>query len=248
MGEIYDRYMAGQHHDAWRELTGYSEWIKLPEYLGDAHKIAAETMARVHRNLDRLIPRLSRMGFRFGEARHGKKIKTALCKPVRRLPDNGVLSHLTDLLATTSPMPLSLHSFFATVGGVNLCGYHPHWPEEILLDPLWMPALDDSFFNMWKREFTAWRTDPDHPCHKGQLEIELSPSAQAKANRSGGQPCAMRVGLLIMDDIFINDYRPMSFIGYLREVFDCGGFPGLGRCTENHTELISTLTEGFETF
>lgn len=249
MGEIYDRYMAGECHDAWRELTGYSEWIKLPEYLGDAEKIAAETMARVNRNINRLMTRLRKMGYRFGELPGHKRPPTVLKNPIRSLPDAQTVSRLHTLLATTSPMPLSLQYLLTTVGGVNLCGHHPHWPEPATLDPLFLPALDDAFLAHWQTAFSEWRQAHPRPTPQTpQLEITLSPSVQIKSGHRGGNPSVMRVGLLIMDDIYINDYRPMSFIGYLRGAFHCGGFPGLAHDAADHTELMSRLTEGLENF
>jgi hypothetical protein len=240
--------MAGECRDAWRELTGYSEWIKLPEYLGDAEKIAAETMARVHRNLNRLTARLRKMGYRFGELPGGKR-PAAARNPVRSLPDAQAVARLQTLLATTSPMPLSLQYLLTTVGGVNLCGHHPRWPEPAALDPLFLPALDDAFLAAWQNAYSRWRqAHPRLTPQTPQLEITLSPSARNKSGRRGGNPSVMRVGLLIMDDIYINDYRPMSFIGYLRETFRCGGFPGLAHDAADHTELMGKLTEGSEIF
>ncbi len=248
MPEIFDRYMAGEHHDAWRELTGYSEWIKLPEYLDDAHAVARETMRRISGNLDLLIPRLLKMGYRFGELPKKRHPLAASFGPVRTMPDAESLGRLNSLLATTCPIPLSLQYWFAVVGGVNLCGYHPKWPAPEKLDALCLTPLSQQRLHAYLKDFRTWKTDPAHPCHKGQYELQLAPGHAEKAGHRKGSPGSMRVGLLIMDDIFINDWRPISFIGYLRETLSCGGFPGLMRDHQDHAEMIAQLTEGFAAF
>ena len=60
-----ERYQAGEHVAVWDEMMALGEGIRHELYLKDAQAVATETMRRVRRNVELLIPRLAEAGYRF---------------------------------------------------------------------------------------------------------------------------------------------------------------------------------------
>jgi len=61
-----ERYLTGEHEQVWAELVAMGERVRAEPIYSDAWAVACETMRRVRLNIERLIPRLVRMGFVFG--------------------------------------------------------------------------------------------------------------------------------------------------------------------------------------
>lgn len=57
---FYERYLAGEHERVWHEMMGVSPITE------EMVCVVQETMQRVKRNIDRLIPRIEAIGYQFG--------------------------------------------------------------------------------------------------------------------------------------------------------------------------------------
>jgi hypothetical protein len=61
-----ERYMAGVHEQVWAELQALGELVREEPLFSDARSAARETMRRVRRNFEVLVPRLQAIGYTFG--------------------------------------------------------------------------------------------------------------------------------------------------------------------------------------
>lgn len=61
-----ERYLAGEYEQVWTELVALGEQVRAEPLYADAWAVACETMRRVRANIERLIPRLVKVGFIFG--------------------------------------------------------------------------------------------------------------------------------------------------------------------------------------
>ena len=61
-----ERYLAGEYEQVWTELQALGDAVREEPLHGDALAVARETMRRVRRNLEMLIPRLVAVGYQFG--------------------------------------------------------------------------------------------------------------------------------------------------------------------------------------
>ena len=115
-------------------------------------------------------------------------------------------------------------------------------------DPLvvWAPHDDDL------EEFHEFG-DPDDPDARdeegwtGRYVIDIAPDVFHKANVSGGGPYQIAFPHAGADAPVLELDAP-SFVGYLREAFRWGGFPGLADEREPPRADVARLTEGLEAF
>lgn len=123
-------------------------------------------------------------------------------------------------------------------------GAPPTAGPDVASDPLvvWAPYDDDL-------EEYRELGDPDDPDARddegwtGRYVIEIAPDALHKANISGGGPYAIAFPDPAADAPVLELDAP-SFVGYLRECFRWGGFPGLAEEPDPPTEELARLTEG----
>jgi len=119
--------------------------------------------------------------------------------------------------------------------------------RDVVSDPLvvWAPEDDD---------LTELRElgDPDAPEARddegwtGRYRIEIAPDALHKANVSGGEPYAVAFPDPAADAPVLGLDAPYArtFVGYLRECFRWGGFPGLATDPSNQPRAeLARLTE-----
>ena len=66
MASFLERYLGREYEGVWDELTALEQTIMDPPLYRDALAVAFETMQRVKRNIEVLIPRLVQDGFHFG--------------------------------------------------------------------------------------------------------------------------------------------------------------------------------------
>lgn len=66
MTSFLERYERGEHEQVWAELVALGAAVREEPVYTDALAVAHETMRRARANIDRLIPRLVRVGFLFG--------------------------------------------------------------------------------------------------------------------------------------------------------------------------------------
>jgi hypothetical protein len=61
-----ERYLSGEYQQVWAELVAQGARVREEPLYSDAWAVACETMRRVRANIERMIPRLVTVGFRFG--------------------------------------------------------------------------------------------------------------------------------------------------------------------------------------
>ena len=65
MASYLERYQDGERQQVWRDLIALGPDVRHPDYLADAQAVARETMVRARHNIETLIPRLHKLGYRF---------------------------------------------------------------------------------------------------------------------------------------------------------------------------------------
>lgn len=65
-GTYLERYVSGEYEQVWDELVTLGAAVRQDPVYTDALAVARETMRRARANIDRLIPRLVRIGYLFG--------------------------------------------------------------------------------------------------------------------------------------------------------------------------------------
>ena len=116
--------------------------------------------------------------------------------------------------------------------------------RDVVSDPLvvWAPYEDDleEYRELGDPDDADARDDEGWT---GRYVIEIAPDALHKANISGGGPYAIAFPDPAADAPVLELDAP-SFVGYLRECFRWGGFPGLAEEPDPPTEELARLTEG----
>lgn len=253
MGQYLERYLAGEYEQVWDELLAQRAAIRDEPLATDAWVVAQETMRRVRRNIELLIPRLQALGYRFGKAqrvsnrmviidpsRLDEFLEDYLTEyPVFQPPPPETARRLDELEQRAGLLPLSLRAFYLEIGGVNLTGMHPWAPRVLDYDPLFIFPLAElleevRFLNEDEDE------DEDTPAPDeeedapgpgrgaaGEIDLWLSPDALHKFRVSGGDPYTMTVPNANIDGVFHDGYHDVTFVEYLRLCFRSGGLTDL---------------------
>lgn len=137
--------------------------------------------------------------------------------------------------AARGPLPISLRAWYEQVGGVSLMGSHDVLNPKnsrIAADPL-VVASTSELLQMLELE-------------EGGSEIGLwiAPDDLHKANVSGGEPYTITIPNACADARFEYEWHETTFVNYLRQAFEWGGFPGWERDPNPPREAIAKLTEG----
>lgn len=203
-----ERYLAGEHEVVWDEMTNIGH--ELADRKADhqmARAVAAETMQRARRNVERLIEMLPTIGYQFTEAE--------LLVP----PSPHVIGELATLEARIGAMPLSLRAWYEEVGEVVLVGTHPDWDLE------YDDALEVRAPGYWVlSEFEEWERRPEEE-RRPYFYIELAADFISKAGYGGGT-YMMEVPDPGADGWFLEERHDTTFVDYLRIAFRWGGLPG----------------------
>ena len=140
------------------------------------------------------------------------------------------------------PFPLSIESWYKTVGSINLCGIHEEWyrsfqKEQINymeIDPLQvLPITVDraKYYSQVtsKNKETTW--------------FGLAPDLHFKHRRSGGGDYFIEIPNSSIDATLRGERHELLFIDYLRFCFKWGGFPGLDLLQNPPLADIAFLTQ-----
>lgn len=243
-----ERYVAGEHEQVWAELRALGADVRREPVRSDARAVAAETMRRVRRNLERIVAKLQAAGAEFGVYPDGTAPDYTLGpltpSSAATRADAGALDE------RTGPLPLSLEAFWNEVGAVDLVARYPFAPQ--LLDPLVVDPPEGPLAELDEWEGDDGRgdeeeadEDPDRP---RRFEAPLAPDHLHKDNISGGLPYAVALPDPAADCVLLNERHGMEFVPYLRlAILRWGGLPGLDGRGEQW-ELLPSLTEGLEPF
>ncbi|TDA66424.1 MAG: hypothetical protein D9V45_05720 [Chloroflexi bacterium] len=234
MMTFLNRYLKGEYVQVWSELLEYGESVRQEPILSDALAVSQETMARAKTNIERLIPRLTEIGFQFFAP-----------EMVYGLPKQRDLNYLHELEEQVGLIPLSMQICYEKIGFVLLMGTHPEWKnyftKDFLIDPLVILPIESGLeeFQQWQ-----WRQETFGDKVTGGFQFPLSPDIYHKSNISGGDPYSIGLPNAAIDAPLIGERHNTTFVDYLRICFKWGGFPGFETCETYPREAISYLTEG----
>jgi len=231
MMSYIERYRKGEYVQVWSDLFALGEQVSQEPLLYQAVAVSRETMKRVRYNIQLLIPRLSKIGFRF------ENPQSAFCPPS---------SNITHLIAETEQIsgkiPLSIHSWYEIVGSVSFMGMHPEWNQyfegEFLPDPLVVfpleSVLEECNHKNWEQNmFSTQAIDLYH--------LAIAPDKYHKSNISGDEPYCIELPSPSIDAILVGERHNTTFVNYLRLCFQWGGFPGFEQFKSYPIEVMSYL-------
>src|SRR5579871_4366022 len=113
----------------WDELLAQGAAIRQEPLASEAWAVAQETMRRVRHNIERLIPRLRALGYRFGEIPPNEyydheewEREFTKAYPIFQPPPPETARVLDGLEQRMGVLPLSIRAFYLEIGGVNFIG------------------------------------------------------------------------------------------------------------------------------
>lgn len=65
MADFLQRYISGQHREVWRDLTQLGPAVREPAHIDGAMAVGAETMKRARHNVELIVTKLEKLGYRF---------------------------------------------------------------------------------------------------------------------------------------------------------------------------------------
>jgi hypothetical protein len=211
-----DRYRAGERAQVWRELMALGAQVREPSLFPDAYAVAIETMTIARQNVEILVERLAKAGYRFN------------CREsVHVPPTENTPREIEEVDTRLGPLPLSLRAFYEVVGSVDfvqswkqLIHYHKKEREsateiEILgeEDPLVVAPLS--------------LIGDEKPKRGGRVYFCFAPDEVHKANYSGGENYHVWIPDPRSDFEIVGMYEiEETFVEYLRATFAYGGFRG----------------------
>lgn len=213
-----DRYRNGERLQVWQELIQLDSAVRDPRYFVEATAVARETMRRARHNIEQIIGKLDRLGYRFTVSiDYFGDLKQQLSPDPSRLPSRtnplvfkpaeANAPNRLDALEKTiaGPLPLSIRHWWEQIAFVCLAGVHetlsPGDPDG--LSPLVIWEFDDEWaelIDLTKFNLTGFQLSLERDAYAIRIP---DPGADVKIRPDGHW-----------------------FVPYLREVFEWGGFPG----------------------
>jgi hypothetical protein len=233
--DYFERYENGEYEQVWNDLQMLGPSVQNEEVFAQAQLIAKETMARVRRNCETLISRLTEMGYVFDRYPDGSR-RSFKPEPLTP-PTDDMKSDQLELEVEVGPLPISLVAFWNEVGAVDLVGMHPDWPDG--LDPLVVHPPIGALSSIYD-----YVVEDEGSTQFG----DLAPDDLHKDNISGGDPYGVDLPNPSADFIFRNERHGLRFVPYLRlAILDWGGFPGL-EGERIRFDPLDELIKGLEKF
>jgi hypothetical protein len=214
------RYLDGDHEGVWTELRKLGP---VPEALAeDCAAVAAETMGRVRRHVERLAEQLTALGL----------------VPGRRLltpPTDDDLAELDTLAEEIGPLPAALDACLRHVGGVWFAGdcptvglYYESWDQyadsRLLPDPLVLPDVSHLRYSWegYSEEVEEDRTKADEV-----FWFDFAPDELHKANVSGATH-DVELPQSVADPVLegVRGRPGVTLVEYLRLSVAWGSMPG----------------------
>jgi hypothetical protein len=249
----YERYLAGEHEQVWKDLVALGADARSEAHAADALAVAYETMERVDRNVRILVERLNGLGYRFVDPGSGFGGSGLLGKlfgrgptlhPPHVPPDPGTAKMIAKMeKLADGPLPLSVRAFFEVVGAVNLTGEHDTLAptdSTVLPDALVVDGAEGALY--WLENICEEDEDGS-----GKV-ICIAPDAFHKSNVSGGPPYAIALPAPVADAPLDDERHEVNFVEYLRIAFAWGGFPGWEEADAVLPDELAGLREGLIAF
>lgn len=224
MQSFLERYLAGEHEAVWTELIELGAAIRLEPVFSDALAVARETMRRAYHNAELILSRLRELQYPFAEP------DTALI-PARPKAQN----HIAEIEKTAGPMALSVRAWYETFDTVNFTNneriFNPEGEFAILSETLYVKSLE----NGWN-EYVESLKDGSAASYKEWLSSNPRERPVVFLHVAGSDSnCAARgfelphLGADQWIDKVERADEGMFFVQFLRERFQWGGFPVIGR-------------------
>ncbi|MFI0966466.1 hypothetical protein ACH4S8_34500 [Streptomyces sp. NPDC021080] len=222
------RYLAGDHQDVWVDLRALGP---IPERLAeDCAAVAAETMRRVARHIERLTGELDTLGL-------------APAAKLRFPTSPEELADLDRLDAEIGGLPAALYACLRHVGGVSFTGDCPqlglsyrnsdqYTDAPILPDPLVLPLVEELRWS-WDEYQENVEDDPD--AAEDGFVFDFAPDELHKANYSGATH-DIALPSRLADPVLegVGGREGVTLVEYLRLSITWGGMPGWS-FTPEHT-------------
>ncbi|MEU8137217.1 hypothetical protein [Streptodolium elevatio] len=247
MASFTTRYRNGEHEAVWTELRLLGP---VPASLSeDCADVAAETMRRVRRHVDRLGDAYRELGFTGGEG-------------VAPPPEPAELAELDRLAAEIGGLPYALDACMRIVGFVDFIGdceplnlwYSDHergkqcpvLPDPLATPPTYMLALNwESYCDDHGDEYhdDEYHDDSDEPiADRPGFALDFAPDDISKANYSGSTQ-TVELPSRVADPPLsgISERSGITLVDYLRLSIAWGGLPGWSLTDKTPPEALSTL-------
>jgi hypothetical protein len=261
MPTYLERYVAGEYEQVWANLLTLGPHVREESVYADALAVAQETMRRVRRTFETLIPRLEAAGYQFGYAwAQGQEFPSAPPDPVFAPPPPQVAPLLAELEAQVGALPLSLRAFYEVVGSVNFVGEPPPawstWrtvPDG--LDALYVYPLagtledtsswEDQYGEMTEQEWNLPALDEEDPCDARAYAAlahdcwlaPIAPDEWFKYNISGCGAYEIATPNPAADARLLTERHRTTFVNYVRMCLCWAGFPKLEQVAHVPSEL-----------
>lgn len=215
-----NRYIAGERERVWQELRQLGDRVRDPVLADEAQAVCDEMARRARRNIELIISRLREQGYRF----HQNDDDQTPTEPFAPPGPNAEM-YLRWLEERLGPLPMTLSSWVRIVGDVWLVGTHPRWQHSAAADPFVFEVEgarypDSDIRGYIEEEIEAWQE-----CSEGEpFVLPVAPDRLHKDNVSGGAPYGIALPDGCADAHFVGEVG-MPLVGYLRWVFQYGGFP-----------------------
>ncbi len=243
MASFLSRYQGGEREQVWVDLLELGSQVRQESIFTDAWSVARATMERVRYNIETLIPRLSAIGYRFGEGLFpfAPLDPETMSGPIYAAPKADASERVAELERLVGPIPLSMRAFYEVVGSVNLVGMHPEWPREISPDPLFVYPIEIQIqmCRDWlARKASAGKREPEP---QYPITLTVAPDEESKYGVEGGV-YEMAVPAPVADGNLLFEQHRTTFVNYLRICLRWAGFPGLERAPNPPLRDIEQLT------
>lgn len=246
MGLLLDRYHAGDCQAVWQELLAQGGGMQpSPDFL-DAEEIANETMRRAKANVKTILTRIPEIGYHLKFSLHAPAGSISAYSE----PSAEVESEILNFEKTVGPIPLSIKAWYRQIGTVNLCWdqeaeapFPQDWARliagsEFYLDPLVVHPPDYTLNEVQSDETIVGEDGVV------RFAVSMSPDFYHKDETSGGSPYCFALPDNSCDTAVLYEPHGITFVEYLRTVFEWGGFPGFERLGTERPATLRYLCEG----
>jgi hypothetical protein len=111
-GPFLRRYLAGEREEVWAELTALGAGVREARHLADATAVARETMRRARHNVEEIVRRLDKLGYRFWNGQQGPSGP----QPLRMAFGGGVIQYRSMQEAVQDVLQIDLSHIPAGMG------------------------------------------------------------------------------------------------------------------------------------
>lgn len=239
MPSFFERYRQGEYQQVWRELQELGSDVRKRAYYNDACAVAEITMARVHENLKTIVKNLQELEYQFGVYPDGTEIGYQQAPLIH--PGNSIKRLVSRIESRVGALPISLRTFWETIGSVNLIGTHPDLPAG--LDPLVVFPPD-----FLLEDYTEWC----EYCNENDLDTDdgyeflIAPNDLHKDNLHEGEPYVVILPDATTDALMKQEAKKVYFVDYLRHSIGAGGLPGLA--INGNEQLKTRIIDGVAPF